>query len=382
MNEQSPNIIYCTKCGARNREGNSFCTECGKPISLVLQDPGKKKTAAPQRAAAPQQSTTTQYASPQTFEEKKTDNRKAFIWLALLSAVLVLVGILLVTFLPKKTVDFPSLSDLLPHNPPVTDEPALPTIAPRQELTMMGDWGWELEDGLLTIRGTGPMDDFPWDGSPWEDYADSVTGIYVSDGITRIGDWAFKNCTNALSVRLPEGLTSIGTSAFEYCANLPAVELPSTLEQIGTEAFCLCVELRSIEIPASVKEISGDAFFCSGLQEIRVTEGNTAYAVENNVLYTIDRKTLVLCPDDPERIDLVIPAGVETIGDYAFTQVDRLVSVEIPESVTSIGYTSFRFMRSLKTVVYAGSEAQWQQIEIGEFNESLSEATIICKKNS
>ena len=148
------------------------------------------------------------------------------------------------------------------------------------------------------------------------------------------------------------------------------------MERIGTEAFCLCVELHSIEIPAAVKELSGDAFFASGLEQIRVQPGNEAFVVKENVLYTIDEKTLLFYPDDYSRTEYAIPEGTETVGDYAFTQAGHLNTVEIPLSVTRIGTTSFRFMRSLKTIRYAGTQLQWQQIEIGEFNESFNEVDI------
>ena len=44
----------------------------------------------------------------------------------------------------------------------------------------------------------------------------------VTDGdetlkVTRIGEWAFNNCTNLVSVTIPNGVTSIGNFAFYGC---------------------------------------------------------------------------------------------------------------------------------------------------------------------
>ena len=240
---------------------------------------------------------------------------------------------------------------------------------------MVENWGWSLEDGLLTITGTGPMKDFSWQGGPWKDLTDHIFRVCIEDGITSVGDYSFRNCSEVTEIRLPEGLVSIGMNAFEYC-DITSIELPSTLERVGHEAFCLCVYLYTVEIPASVTELPGDAFFASGVQNIIVEQGNKAYVAEDNVLYTADRKTLVFCPADQTRTSFAVPEGVETVGDYAFTQADRLVSVSLPESVTSIGASAFRFMRGLQTVSYAGTEEQWQQIAIGEFNDSLDTAAL------
>ena len=359
MNEQNApsGVTYCPQCGAANKAGNRFCVECGNPLSLVLKDPFAKTGGT--RPAV---------------EDRKSENKKAFVWLIVLAITLVLVGLLLIVFLPGD-ISLPSLSGILPAN---TDSP-LPApqeiFTPRQELTMVDEWGWSLEDGVLTISGSGPMKDFTWQGGPWKEHADHITTVVIEDGITSVGDYAFRNCSEVTEIRLPEGLVSLGTSAFEYC-DITSIELPSTLERIGHEAFSLCVYLYTVEIPASVTELPGDAFFASGVQNIIVQPGNKAYKVEDNVLYTIDGKTLVFCPDDPVRTSFSIPEGVETIGDYAFTQANRLTSVDIPESVTSVGYTSFRFMRGLKTVNYAGTEEQWRQVAVGDFNDSLTEAAM------
>jgi hypothetical protein len=71
--------------------------------------------------------------------------------------------------------------------------------------------------------------------------------------------------------------------------------------------------------------------------------------------------------------DVYLPDGVTTIGTYAF--VCRLSSIRIPESLTSVGYYAFQ-ESSLRTVYYAGTEAQWAEISIADANGPLEWATI------
>ena len=68
--------------------------------------------------------------------------------------------------------------------------------------------------------------------------------------------------------------------------------------------------------------------------------------------------------------------SVTTIGEYAFSRCDSLNSVTIPDSVTSIEEGAFFGCSSLTDVYYGGSESQWEQITIGEYNEPLTGANI------
>ena len=63
--------------------------------------------------------------------------------------------------------------------------------------------------------------------------------------------------------------------------------------------------------------------------------------------------------------------SVASIGDYAFEGCNGLTSIAIPDSVTTIGRSAFCLCHSLTTVYYTGSEAEWEQIEIGTNNDDL-----------
>ena len=57
---------------------------------------------------------------------------------------------------------------------------------------------YTISDGTLTIRGDGPMDDYATYGEcPWYEAISSgeVTEIFIDEGITHIGNYAFYNCS-------------------------------------------------------------------------------------------------------------------------------------------------------------------------------------------
>ena len=73
---------------------------------------------------------------------------------------------------------------------------------------------------------------------------------------------------------------------------------------------------------------------------------------------------------------VAIPDSVTSIGESAFSGCTSLASITIPDSVISIGESAFWCCKSHADVYYSGTESQWNAIEIGIYNEGLTNATI------
>ena len=94
-----------------------------------------------------------------------------------------------------------------------------------------GDCTWTLDDnGVLTISGDGEMEDYE---RPWGSYSEgwgAVTEIIVEDGVTYIGDWAFRDCVNATKAVVADSVLYIGEDAFRGCKKLTDVTLSKNIE--------------------------------------------------------------------------------------------------------------------------------------------------------
>lgn len=79
--------------------------------------------------------------------------------------------------------------------------------------------------------------------------------------VTSIGDRAFYNCNDLISISIPDTVTRIGWQAFAYCSHLTAVNFGENSQLIDIEysAFSNCA-FASITIPNSVTFI-GDRVF-------------------------------------------------------------------------------------------------------------------------
>ncbi|MBQ8588668.1 MAG: leucine-rich repeat protein [Clostridia bacterium] len=76
---------------------------------------------------------------------------------------------------------------------------------------------WNISDGVLTISGQGPMDDYRNESdSPWYSERENISKICIEDGITHIGNLAFYGMTNAKELVIADSVTSIGLCAFSY----------------------------------------------------------------------------------------------------------------------------------------------------------------------
>ena len=236
---------------------------------------------------------------------------------------------------------------------------------------------WTLDsEGVLTISGSGDMHDYDFPSAPWYDSRSRVKSAVIADGVTSIGDDAFKGCTSLTSVTIPDSVTSIGWDAFEDCTSLTSVTIPDSVTRIGEQAFDGCKSLASVTIPDSVTSIGDGAFYCcDSLTGIWVNEGNNNYSNDaSGVLFDKGMTALIQCPGGFSGA-YTIPDSVTSIDNRAFYSCKSLTSVTIPNSVTIIGERAFSYCTSLTSVTIPNSVTS---IGDNAFNscESLTSVTI------
>ncbi len=175
----------------------------------------------------------------------------------------------------------------------------------------------------------------------------------IPGSVTGIGSFAFRGCSGLTGIEIPGSVTSIGASAFYRCEGLTGIEIPGSVTSIGAGAFEYCEGLTGIEIPGSVTNIGRNPFSgCDGLTSIVVDSGNTIYTSGNGKNCIIEKESNALIAGCKTTI---IPDGVTSIGDSAFSWCSGFTSIEIPGSVTSIGNGAFWECIGLTSIEIPGS---------------------------
>ena len=131
---------------------------------------------------------------------------------------------------------------------------------------------WSYDEGVLTISGTGAMDDYSVESiiTPWKNYTTNITNVVIEDGITHVGNFAFNLCSGLTSVTIGKGVETIGNGAFDNCTNerFTKLYIPDNVKSIGIFA-CSNNHLKYLCLGSGLKSIGNFAFDnCQDLQYI------------------------------------------------------------------------------------------------------------------
>ena len=158
---------------------------------------------------------------------------------------------------------------------------------------------WSLDsDGVLTISGSGAMEDFANASKvPWYSKRTKVKTVVIESGVTNIGKDAFTGIYSLVNATISDTVTSIGNRAFSN----------------------------------------------SGLTNFEFSDAGNLKTIGNSAFNSTQIK------------NMVIPDGVTTLGSYVFGY-GPIKSVTIPASVTSVGNYFFEETSGLNEVIFLGNK--------------------------
>lgn len=288
-------------------------------------------------------------------------------------------------------------------------------------------------DGIVTIAKTVNIDgtDFTVTGILGsEDYPDynnngktgddraaffnckKIIGLRFADGsgVTKIGDHAFKSCTNLKTIEnIPSTLNEIEKYCFEGTGlksvdlsntnvtimkdgvfynnkSLTSIQLPNKLENFWDNAFNGCTSLNNIVMPSTVVGIYNNVFDgCTSLSNVTFNDSYT----------TLGHHVFKNCP----LAAVTFPKTLGSIGEWAFegtelktvdlsnTQITRLPNgsfyncqklndVKLPIALTDIGECAF-YKSAIASITFPSS---LQKIDAWAFqNTQLTNVVIPTK---
>lgn len=226
---------------------------------------------------------------------------------------------------------------------------------------------WKLENGVLTISGSGDMLDLDsYDSQPWANVRFDITSIVVADGITSIGDECFRNLSNVTQVTFPDSLARIGRDAFLF-TSLEEISFPSSLTCIGESAFCNLSSIAGeLMLPDSVTEIGKGAFYgCTGLTgELHLPTS----------LCSIGEMAFKDCSGFTG--ELMIPSGVKKIAQGTFSGCYQLSgTITLSEGVEIVEQNAFHGCSQIETIDLPSTI---ERIESLAFSQCSGVQRILC----
>ena len=130
----------------------------------------------------------------------------------------------------------------------------------------------------------------------------------------------------------------IGENAFAYLA-VSSVNFPKTLVSIGNGAFAAC-RLTDLFFPVSLERIESSAFYMN-------TSLQTIDFARNGSLRFLGDSAFEYCTS---LLSVTLPDGVSSVGMFAFSHCENLTDVSFGKNIRQIGLHAFRDCPALEGI--------------------------------
>lgn len=256
-----------------------------------------------------------------------------------------------------------------------------------------------LGEGLITIGETA------FDGCK------ALKTLTIPKSVETIGKNAFYECTSLTQVDLGN-VKKIGNSAFESCSSLKQIHIPASVTEIGKQVFSYCSAMEQmtvspdnryyhsqdnciihtgskilvsgcktsiipndgsvtvlqaysfaghsgltrIEVPDHVTRIDPYTFYnCYGLEYMKLPFVGGSEDGDNYIGYIFGGGPSQNDLFVPGRLKEVVITGGSVVSDSGFKKCSGIQRIELPESITTIGYYAFANCPKLEYVIVPGN---------------------------
>lgn len=201
-----------------------------------------------------------------------------------------------------------------------------------------GDWTYSVENNQATITGyTGAGGAVTIPSS-----VNGISVVQVGSGEVPIQGWAYGSQQSITIISISQGISRIGRYAF-YGSSITSVDIPNSVTDLGEYAFYYCTSLTALRIPNSVASIA-DGALCglNNMTNFTLGTSNPSFSYLNGVLFNKNQSFLVVAfPKILLGPTYAIPNTVKNIGVLAFFNCENLTGITIPVGVINIGNGAF-----------------------------------------
>ena len=164
------------------------------------------------------------------------------------------------------------------------------------------------------------------------------------EGVEYIGERAFQNCENLITVQMANSVKEIEYQAFYHCEKLQNITLSDNIKVLKSHTFSDCTSLTKIELPKNLEEIEVRAFFKCNLKEITLPKnlekmGNDVFGQNKNLSIIKIAEGNEIFEFDETRGMLIQKNNELKEKDIVFMTDNALKSnttLDVPEGVTGI----------------------------------------------
>ena len=154
---------------------------------------------------------------------------------------------------------------------------------------------------------------------------EKIQEVIIPNTVTKILSNAFENCINLTTVTIPDSVTEMSYNAFDGCEKISVATLPATLLEYFPKKNLTTVVING---GTSIPAYNGGFYNCKNL--ISVTIPDSVTSIGAGAFSGCESLTTIR-----------LPSGITEISAFAFNECKNLTTITIPDSVTSIGEGAF-----------------------------------------
>lgn len=179
--------------------------------------------------------------------------------------------------------------------------------------------------------------------------------------VTAIGESAFKQCGDLISVSLPSSIKSIGNSAFSS-SGIVTITIPEGITAINQYTFSGCKSLKKVVLPNSIEKIDESAFESSSIEEINFPEG--LKSIETWAFLWCDSLKEIILPNSLTDLGsgvfcgctsvkrITIGSGLNKLGSEVFRQCISVSSLRIPSNIKYMNNDCLKWCSGMDSLIF------------------------------
>lgn len=178
-----------------------------------------------------------------------------------------------------------------------------------------------------------------------------VSNIDLKEGIQKIENYAFYNCTGPKKIIIPKSVTHIGSGIFELSQGFNNVTILGDVS-VGISTFgALYSPVDILEVAGKIDNMANIMMSSEGAApEVRFINDNKNYSMVNDIIMSKDKKVVYALNGRKNITKIKMPVSVKKIMPYAF-YMRGLKSVQLNKNLKYIGEKAFYHNNIQKIII-------------------------------